>query len=147
MERSGRRSFLLAVAAVVLGRASVAHAGDFVVIRNAKNSSTALSKVDLKSMAVGKKKTWDHGETVQLVLGPSGSPELTHFADALGLPEGALMAKIKQEVFKGEMKKPITAAGDKECIAAVSQDSGALGLVSGAAAKSLPDAVAVIEIH
>lgn len=120
----------------------------FVLIRNAKNPTASLSKADLKAMALGKKKTWDRGVPVQLVLGPAGSPALTFFADPLlGFQEAALTSKIKQEVFKGEMRKPITAGDDKDCISAVSQDIGAIGVISGGAARSLPDTVTVIEIH
>jgi hypothetical protein len=83
-----------------------------------------------------------------LVLAPVGSPELEWFTSAVvGAPEATFMAKVRQEVFKGEMRKPIVAADEKDCVAAVSADPGALGTVAAAAIKILPATVAVISVR
>ena len=120
----------------------------FVLIRNAKNPTTAVSKAELKEMVVGQKKVWGKGAAVQVVLAPPGSAALGWLASSqLGVEEGTLMSKIKQEVFKGEMKKPITAASDKDCLAAVAGDPGGVGVVSAEAAKSLPADVAILSVN
>jgi ABC-type phosphate transport system substrate-binding protein len=135
---------------VALGAApgmAPAWSGDFVLVRNAKNPTTAVSASEAKDMAIGKKKQWPRGAVVTMVLTPSGSPELSWFASAVcGVSESALLSKIKQEVFKGELRKPVIAASDAEVVAAVAADEGALGVVAGEFAKSLPSTVAVVSL-
>ncbi len=121
-------------------------AGGFVLVRNVKNSTSSVSRAELKDMAIGKRKVWGSGAAVQVVLGPPGSPELAWMASLLGVSDSTLMAKIRQEVFKGEMKKPITAANDQECAAAVSSDPGAFGVVSADTAKAMSASLGVLSV-
>lgn len=149
---SRRQTLLLSVTlslGILIGSPRGGLAGnDFVLIRNAKNPTTGLPRVDIKDMAVGKKKTWSSGAAVVLVIGEAGSPELEWFATAvIGASAGALMTKIKQEVFKGELRKPVMAATDKDCLAAVAADPGAFGVVSAATAKALPAEVALLSVQ
>lgn len=150
MSMMTRRCLGLGVALLLMGYvldaagSSFAFADGFVLIRNARNSTTSVSRAEIKDMAVGKKKVWGSGAAVQVVLGPTGSGPLGWFASLLGVPESTLMSKIRQEVFKGEMKKPIIAASEQECLAAVGANLGAFGIVSAATAQSLPPDVAIL---
>jgi ABC-type phosphate transport system substrate-binding protein len=121
--------------------------GPFVLVRNVKNSTSSLSRAELKDMAIGKRKVWSSGAAVQVVLGPPGSPELAWIASLLGVSDSTLMAKIRQEVFKGEMKRPITAANDQECAAAVSTDQGAFGVVSADTAKAMSASLGALSVQ
>jgi hypothetical protein len=145
------RWLLLALAAVAagLGHGAVSAAGEeFVLIRNGKNPVTRLSPGDVKDMAVGKKRVWPDGPVVQMVLGPAGSPEL-HWLSAtlLGAPEATYLARVRQEVFKGEMRRPIVATVERECVDAVATYPGALGVVRAATARRLPPSVSVVSVR
>jgi len=138
---------LLAIVTVVLGGTS-AWADDFVLVRNAKNNSSAISKGEAKEMAIGKKKTWPNGTLALLVLPAAGTPQFAWFASVVcGASEGNLMGKIKQEVFKGEMRKPVIAAGDSEVVSAVAGEDGALGVIRADAVKTLPPSVVVVLLN
>ena len=67
-----------------------------------------MSKSELKDMAIGRRKTWSSGAPVQLVLQAVGTPEMKWFAIfAAGISDDTLANKMKQEVFKGELRRPI----------------------------------------
>ena len=138
----------MAVAAALAAGGAVA-ADDFVLIRNVKNPVTKLTRTEIKDMAVGKKKVWPQGQqVVQMVLGPSGSPELGWFSTVVvGAPEATFMAKVRQEVFKGEMRRPIVAPAENDCLEAVGADPGALGVVRASAAGHLPPSVALVALR
>jgi hypothetical protein len=134
----------LALALLVLagGRAS---AGDFVFLRNAANDTAQANKEDMRDIFTGKKTSWKGGQKIEIGIGSNGSPELKWAAQELiGASEDILLAKIKQEVFKGDMKKPTTVASAAECIALVKRSAGGVCVVDADSAKSLPDGVAVI---
>jgi hypothetical protein len=115
-----------------------AWAEQFVLIRNAKNHSQSVQRTLLKDMCIGRRKAWPGGEVVQMVLGPNGSPELTWLAErVIGVPEHALREKIKQEIFKGEMRRPIVVSTDGDCLTAVARYPGAVGVVHVDTARSL----------
>jgi ABC-type phosphate transport system substrate-binding protein len=152
--RRGHGAHATALLAIVLAGATAFGAAvaaeEFVLIRNAKNPVTNLTRAEVKDMAVGKKKVWPQGQSivVQMVWGPAGSPELGWFATAVvGAPEATLMAKVRQEVFKGEMRRPIVAPAEKDCLEAVAADPGALGVVRASTAKHLPPDLAVVSVR
>jgi hypothetical protein len=125
-----------------------AQADDFVFVRNTRNPATEITAQQAKEMAIGKRKVWPHGEVVLLVLAPPNTPALAWFATRVcGVEEAALMSKIKQEVFKGELRKPVFAATDRETAEAVAADDGAIGIVRAEFAKSLPAGVAPLALR
>jgi ABC-type phosphate transport system substrate-binding protein len=133
---------------VILFAGGSAKAGDFVFVRNAANGSTEASKEEMRDVFTGKKTSWKGGTKVEVGLGPSGSAEVKWLAQELiGASEDILLAKIKQEVFKGDMKKPTTVASAAECIAFVKKSAGGVCVVDADSAKSLPDGVAVLKYN
>jgi hypothetical protein len=138
---------VLAVAAVAWPP-RIARAVEFVLIHNVKTGQTSVSKSELKDMAIGRRKTWSSGAPVQMVLQAVGTPELKWFAIfAAGISDDTLANKMKQEVFKGELRRPIAVSSDKGCVNAVANDPGGVGVVSAETAKSLPDGVAVLAVQ
>jgi hypothetical protein len=136
------------IALLLLCAASAAVADEMVVIKNAKVGNAKLSKAELREVFTGKTKLWANGKVVQVALGGEGSPDLGWLAGSIfGVGESALITKIKQEVFKGEMKKPLSCAGDDECIAQVKGNEGGVAIVSAAAAGKLPAGVVVLSIE
>ena len=133
----------LALALFAGGRAS---AGDFVFVRNAANDTAQAGKEEMRDVFTGKKTTWKSGQKVELGLAPSGSGEIKWLAQELiGASEDILLAKIKQEVFKGDMKKPIPTGSAAECIAFVKKSAGGVCVIDADSAKTLPDGVAVLK--
>jgi hypothetical protein len=82
-----------------------------------------------------------------MVLGEDGTPETAWLASSVfGLSTKDLLSKIKQEIFRGEMKRPVMVKSSDECVAAVAKSDGGVGVVTAAAAKSLPGTVAVLKL-
>jgi len=134
---------VLASAALIVSSAAVADG--YVVIRNAKVPVAKVSKAELRDLFTGKTKQWPNGKMVQVALGNEGSPDVQFLATSVfGVGEVALLTKIKQEAFKGEMRKPLSCTSDDECIAQVKAGDGNVALVSSAA--KLPAGVAVIDL-
>jgi ABC-type phosphate transport system substrate-binding protein len=135
----------VALALLVLGGGR-ASAGDFVFLRNAANDTAQANKEEMRDVFTGKKTSWKGGQKIEIGLNANGSPELKWVAQELiGASEDILLAKIKQEVFKGDMKKPTAVASAAECIALVKKSPGGICVVDADSAKSLPDGVAVIK--
>jgi hypothetical protein len=66
---------------------------------------------------------------------------------AAGISDDTLANKMKQEVFKGELRRPIVVTSDKSCVNAVANDPGGVGVVSAETAKSLPEGVTVLAVQ
>jgi len=124
-----------------------AHAEDFVLIRNAKSPGTQLSKADVRALYTGKTKMF--GNDVATVIVPNDdTPAFAAFSDRVfDTTTKTLLSKIKQEVFKGDMKKPATVGSAAECIAFVKKSAGGVCVVDADSAKSLPDGVAVLKFN
>ena len=137
----------LACACLLALGAGRAEAG-FIVVKNAKNPTAKLNKDGVKGVFSGKAKNWSGGETIILVIGSEDSPAMQWLADSIfAVSAKTLLSKIKQDVFKGDVPKPLSANDDAGTIKKVQSGAGVVGLVSDAAAKSLPADVAVIAIE
>lgn len=145
--RPWSRWHALVCACLIALWAGRAEAG-FVMVRNAKNPTAKLSKDGVKGVFSGKTKTWQGGETIILVIGSEDSPAMQWLADSIfSVSAKTLLSKIKQDVFKGDVPKPLSANDDAGTIKKVQSGAGVVGLVSDAAAKSLPADVAVIAVE
>jgi hypothetical protein len=135
-----RLRILVAAALVVVSRP--ARPDGFALVRNAGSGSPALTRTQIKEIATGRRRTWPHGPVVVLVLPRAGTPELAWFArSVVGMTEGALLARIREQVFKGEMRKPLTAATEQDVLTAVAGDPGAMGVIHEDPGRKLPDGV------
>jgi ABC-type phosphate transport system substrate-binding protein len=136
---------VVALAVVAAGPARAAADG-FAVVTSARSSSQTLSKADLRALYTGKTKQLDGNAVVVVVRGEDDAVFVAFVDQVFGIPTRSLLSKIKQEVFKGEMAKPIKAASDDEVAQAVGASPGTLGVVSSEAAGHLPKTVKVIAI-
>ena len=145
MSQHGLKLGIIVTLSLLFAQSS-ARAGDFVFIKSAQNDTAQASKDDLKDIFTGKKGAWKNGQKVEIGIAPNGSAELKWVAQELiGASEDILLAKIKQEVFKGDMKKPTAVASAAECFALVKKSAGGICVVDDASAKSLPDGVAILK--
>lgn len=126
--------------------AGPARADGFVVVRNTKASIPQIAKTELKAIYTGKAKLFADNVAIVVIRGED-DPVFEAFAlQTLGVSAKTLLSKIKQEVFKGDMNKPFKASSDDEVIQHVAGNPGAIGVITAAAAKSLPHTVAVLAI-
>ncbi|HEY4015695.1 MAG TPA: hypothetical protein VGM06_20285 [Polyangiaceae bacterium] len=151
MTISNRRTLLRFAALVVLAlaallRASVGQADDFVVVRNASNEQAAIHKEDLFKIYTGETKQVG-GWVVQTVIGKEDSGELQWLSGLFDMRPKDLLSRIKQQVFSGEMRRPIVAKTPEEALAAVQNNRGGLAVVTASAASSLPQGIAVLAIQ
>ena len=147
-----RRSLLAVLASGALALAfaaawpRAASADDFVVIVNAKNPVSSLSTSEVRKLFTGQTKQWS-SSVVQAVVGEDGTPELAWLAGTIfGSSPKELLTRIKLEVFRGEMKRPILAASSGDCVAAVAKNEGAIGVASAAEAKAAAGSVTVVHL-
>jgi hypothetical protein len=141
---------LRALVAVTFALAAVcaslpARAIDFVFIKNQKNPTTTLSKQDVRSLFTGRTKQWG-GLVAQTVVGEKDSSEFGYLASVFGTGTAELLARIQQEVFRGEMRRPVLARTPADCIDAVSRHAGGIGIIPEDASKGLPEAVVRIDV-
>jgi ABC-type phosphate transport system substrate-binding protein len=130
-----------------LAPVTASQAQTFAVVKNARNRVASVSKNELKALYTGKTKAWS-GAAVIVVVDRAGFAPFTAFAEAtFGVSAKTLHSKIKQEVFKGEMAKPLQGSTDAEVIAQVASTAGAIGIVSAAAVSGLPSNVAILAIE
>jgi ABC-type phosphate transport system substrate-binding protein len=121
---------------------------DYVVVRNAKNPTAKLSKDAVKKVFSGRTRTWPNGEAVVLVIGSEDSPAMHWLASTIfGVSAKTFLAKIKQDVFKGDVPRPLPANDDRGTIKKIQSAAGVVGVVSDAAAKSLPADVVSIALE
>ena len=145
MSQPGFRLGIIVTLALLCAPGS-ARAGDFVFIKSSQNDTAQANKEELKEVFTGKKPTWKDGHKVEIGIAPNGSAELKWVAQELiGASEDILLAKIKQEVFKGDMKKPTPVASAADCFALVKRNPGGICVVDDASAKSLPEGAAVLK--
>jgi hypothetical protein len=138
-----RTALTLTLQLALLALTRPASADDFVIIRNAKNPSPSLTKSELKKLFTGQTKQWGSA-VAQTVLGEPDTPELAWLAgQVFGVTPKDLLTRIKQEIFRGEMKRPVMVRSSEECVAAVLRSEGAVGVITAAASKGLPAGVAV----
>ncbi len=139
----------LLVACVLLLPARLAAADTaFVVVKNAKNPTPALSVADAKGVFSGRTKTWANGEPIVLVIGSEDSPAMHWLADhVFHVPAKTVLAKIKQDVFHGDVLHPLSADDDAKTVTRILSGAGVVGLVSEATAHTLPAGVVAVPLR
>ena len=136
---------LLALLALASAPTPSAAADESLLICNAKNSSFKVTAAQLRELVIGHAKQWPSGKVFQLVLVDEGSAPLEWFAQTyLAVPARVLLGKIRQEFFKGELRKPISVADDEEAIAKVNANEGAFAVVK--AGSALPRGVIAVKV-
>ena len=134
-------SLCLLIALAVLVAPGAAAADGFVLVCNARGSPASLSRAEVRALYTGKVKTLGGSIVVVVVRGEDDALFGAFVDQTFGIPTRALLAKIRQEVFKGEMTKPINAASDDDVIRAVAASPGVIGVISSHAAGHLPKTV------
>ena len=141
------RAAIVACALLLLGHLAAADGG-FVVVKNARTPTAALALAEAKAVFSGRTKSWANGEPIVLVIGSEDSPAMHWLADTLfHVPTKTLLAKIKQDVFHGDVLHPLSADDDAKTVARILSGPGVVGLVSDAGARALPAGVAIVPVR
>jgi len=140
-----RLTALLFLALALAGAGSLpAVAGDseLVVIVNAKNPASALSRDELESLFTLSRQRWSHGDAVIVLNLEAGTPARVHFDRVvLGMtPDEAARFWIDRRI-RGRGNPPTKAPNATTVIKAVAALSGAIGYVPK---SQLPAGVKVV---
>jgi hypothetical protein len=121
------RRWVRAVLALALIAASrPVSAGGFVVLVNQTNAIASISRADLKRTISGALKQWDNGAVVQLGVIPGDAPETQYLASLLDMTPRELLARIQEQVFKGELRRPVLLRSSADCATFARSKPGAL---------------------
>jgi ABC-type phosphate transport system substrate-binding protein len=141
-------SIVCACALVAVTSLARADAGGFVLVKNAKNPTPSLTKDAAKNAFNGHTKTWSNDEAIVLVIGSEEAPAMAWLATALfGVSAKTYLAKLKQDVFKGEVRHPLSADDDAKTIKRIQSGAGVVGFVTDDAAKALPPDLVILPIQ
>jgi ABC-type phosphate transport system substrate-binding protein len=136
MKHSHVRRILVALAVLGCGLLRTTNdasaGGGFVVMVHKSNEVTALSKGELKKVITGGTKQWKNGAAVQLGIIAEGAPETQHLAALVDMTPKELLARIQEQVFKGEMRRPVMVHSSAECVAFARANPGAICVCSAA---------------
>lgn len=125
-----------------------AEAGGFVLVKNAKNPTASLPRDAAKNVFNGRTKEWSNGEAIVLVIGSEDSPAMTWLAQTLfGVSAKTYLSKLKQDVFKGDVRHPVSADDDARTIKKIEAGAGVVGFVTEDGAGALPAGVAVLPVQ
>lgn len=119
--------------------------GDYVVIVNADNPVSEISKSDLSSLLLKKKSKWSHGVSVDPADLDSGSDVRAAFSeDVHGRSVTSIKNYWQRQIFSGRGVPPKELKSDSEMVSHVSADPGAIGYVAPSA--NLSDKVKRVRI-
>jgi ABC-type phosphate transport system substrate-binding protein len=143
MRRTSQSIATLALTALALAAAAPAPAAaqgttpSYVVVVNAANPLTSLSKGDLAKIFLKKVDRWSNGQQATPVNLGDTSPARERFTrDILGKSITALESYWQQQIFSGKNVPPVSKASDAEVIEFVRANPGAVGYVSAKAADA-----------
>jgi hypothetical protein len=132
-------------ALVCLASAREGHADGFVVLVNDANPVTALSRSELKKAITGGTKQWPSGAVVQLGVIPGDAPETQYWGSLADMSARELLSRIQEQVFKGEMRRPVVLHTSADCLAFVRVAPGAICVASTSAGA--PVEAHVVALH
>lgn len=117
----------------------------YVVIVNAENPVSSISKSELSGYLLKKKSKWKHGVSVDPADLDSGSSVRESFsADVHGRSVSSIKNYWQRQIFSGRGVPPPEVGGDAEMIEHVAGSPGGVGYVSSSA--SIPDEVKRVQV-
>jgi hypothetical protein len=131
-------------AALVWPSAHPVGAASYVILVNHGNPASSLTRPELRRLATGGTKQWDNGAVVQLGIIPSDAGETRYLASLLDMSARELLMRIQEQVFKGELRRPIVLRSSSDCVAFIRASPG--GLCIAVDGEPLPPEVAVVAV-
>lgn len=122
------------LAVVALLAPAVGRAAEYVVIVNAANKATAVSKAELQRYFFRTATAWPGGEACRPVDLPKESAARVAFTrEVLGRTMTSLTQFWTLSVFSGRAVPPTERRGDRDVVEYVRENAGAIGYVSAGA--------------
>lgn len=144
-----RHPLLISLAVVALSLSATPRSagadGGIVFLCHVSNPASTLSGGELKKALTGGTKQWSNGAIIQVGLTAPDSREVASLADAAGMTAPDLLSRIQQQVFKGEMRKPVMLRASAECIGLARSVPGAI--CAATAGGVLPPDVKIIQVR
>jgi ABC-type phosphate transport system substrate-binding protein len=129
-----RYVMMLFAGALLFGAGSAA-AQDFVLVVNAANPVSELSKSEVSNIFFKKQGRWPGGNAVVAVDLDKGSPVRDAFSRTVhGRPASAVLSYWQQQIFSGKDVPPAERGSDADVLAFVRGNPNAVGYVSAGAA-------------
>ena len=133
LARSIVRLLAVASAMVMLAAAAPRAAraqGSFVVVVNATNRASSISRAELAALFTKKEESWSDGSAAFPVDLPADDPTREAFTEAIhGKSPQAIRAYWQQQIFSGRAVPPPERDSDEEVLAYVRSTAGAVGYV------------------
>lgn len=138
----GRTTLFASLASLLVVTHADADAG-FVLVVNKANPVASLTPSTLKRLCTGVTKTWDGGSVVQLGIIAADTPETKFLATTLDTTPREMLSLIQQQIFKGELRRPVALRSSAECVALAASNPGAIcvaaaGTPIAAGARAVP---------
>ncbi len=143
----GRPLGLIALLAftIALGAAGQGEEVGFVVIVNASNPITSVSKAELADIFLKRASAWPDGQVILPVDQSEGSSVRAEFSQVvLKRPVSAVKSFWQKQIFSGSAVPPVEKASNADVATYVGAFHGAVGYV--ASASKLPVGVRVIRL-
>ncbi len=136
-----RRHLSVTVLLVALGLLTLsipptqAQDGGFVVIVNAANPATSISKKELSNLFLKKVTVWSHGGAAKPVdLGARSTVRDDFSRSVHGRPADAIKSFWQRQIFSGRSSPPPEVSSSADAVAFVAGDAGAVGYVASGTA-------------
>lgn len=117
---------------------------DFVVIANQEVPADSLSKHDIKKIYLGKKKTWENGQPIELVTMVSGDVHESFLNTIVKKTSTQFTYYWKELLFTGRGVEPKSFSNSAGVAEYVAKTKGAIGYV---APDTSPEGVKVLEVQ
>ncbi|NUQ19643.1 MAG: hypothetical protein HOQ09_01650 [Gemmatimonadaceae bacterium] len=129
-----RLAIVTALAVAVAGLAPrnvAAQSGGFIVVVNASNPTTSISKTDLSKLFTKKSRQWPSGSAALPVDLSLGNPVRDAFTERVhGKSARAIGSYWQQQIFSGRDVPPPERKSDEEVLDYVRSNAGAVGYVA-----------------
>ncbi len=105
--------------------------GSFTVVVNSSNPSTTMSKEQVRQIFLKKTSKWENGTKAVPVDQAEDRPVRRSFTSAVhGKRVSAIKSYWQKMIFSGRATPPSEKSGDREVLAFVARNPGAIGYVS-----------------
>jgi ABC-type phosphate transport system substrate-binding protein len=125
---------LLAIWLFAAGAGGAETPGDFVLVVNADNDVTTISRKDVELIFLNKQRRWPDGKSIGVVINENPKIYESFSHTVLRRSSQQFLVFRKQMLFRGQGMPPPTLKTDKDVVAFVAEHVGSISYVS-------PDAV------
>lgn len=117
---------------------------EYVVVCNASNPITSISKVDLMNIFLGKKVTWDDGKKITFITLKEGESHKQFLRNHVKKNPQQFKNYWKKMLFTGKGVIPKAFSDDEGVLDFVSKNEAAIGYISK---EATPDGVKTLQIE